>query len=218
MTLKAIFKLPRRMFVAFTDITLPCWNWPVASLILSGGTEIHQNRAFTYEPEETKIVLDMMKGKKCFYDIGASIGYYSYLAYASGVRKIYAFEPLKELARVILRTAKKNNLWNLNVVNKFVGGGWMESDNNLAHAEAPAIYLDEFAEKHGIPDLIKIDTEGGEITILSRSMGFLKKYKPELILSLHSKITLSNNSIVIALLIEVGYQVINQVGDTYFLK
>jgi len=50
------------------------------------------------------------------------------------------------------------------------------------------ITLDSFVAKNGcIPGLIKIDVEGAEINVLRGAESVLKKYHPEIIISVHPK-------------------------------
>lgn len=160
----------------------------------------------SWEPETFRILDRFIKGKP-FLDIGAWIGptsiYGAHLA-----SKVYSFEP-----DPIAIEKFKNNL-SLNpdlsskvtFVNKAVtpdGGkikifsrsgfgdssssllsrGWDSGDSSMVES----IKLPEFIQQEEIEEigLIKMDIEGGEFFLLPSIVNILKKYRPNLYLSLH---------------------------------
>ena len=118
-------------------------------------------------------------------DVGANKGYFSVFA-ATQARngKVYAFEPVTELAACALENSKLNRLNNLTIINKALwnesgekpfylstnsGGHSMRAKpSSYAEITVPTIRLDEFckAKQINIIDLLKLDCEGAEYDIL----------------------------------------------------
>lgn len=62
-----------------------------------------------------------------------------------------------------------------------------EREYGFKRTKVPTITLDAFVAKHKIaPDIMKIDVEGAEHLVLEGGKGVLKKYKPTLLMELHS--------------------------------
>jgi len=79
------------------------------------------------------------------------------------------------------------------------------------------ITLDSFVEKNGcIPELIKIDVEGAEISVLRGAKAVLRKYHPEIIISVHLKhLRILGYSVVdlMEVIHELDYQIYNIDGS-----
>lgn len=86
----AMLYLPRYLVVSDTSITIPAWHWEVAIPCRIDTTRIcytgwRRDRAHMYyEPEEVSLFKNLLIGKKIFFDVGANIGTYSYLAAEGG--------------------------------------------------------------------------------------------------------------------------------------
>lgn len=183
-TILARFTLPKLLGIEDSNITVRAWNWPVHAIASTG---MVRGGRFYYEQKEMEVARKMMKGKRVFYDIGACIGYYSYVAIAQGIPFVAAFEPINAQAKVINEVAKRQSL-NITVVMEPVGKGTQEviSDNKTGYAHKRAISIDSFASAAGqYPDLIKIDVEGYEADVIEGGNGILSRHQPDLILSLH---------------------------------
>lgn len=151
-------------------------------------------------------------GKKAVLDIGAHIGLCAMpIAQALGKGGVcYAFEPAAENASYLKWHIERNNLSNVKVIEKLVGEKtsdrveFYEADqpdgmnarvrtvgdtaNRYKRTAKAMISLDDFCKEYNvIPDLIKIDVEGGEIGVLKGAAATLKAYKPDIILSVHPK-------------------------------
>ena len=50
----------------------------------------------------------------------------------------------------------------------------------------PCVTLDSLADREGVPDFVKIDTEGGEAAVLQGMTGLLAGRKPSLVIEFHS--------------------------------
>lgn len=72
-----------------------------------------------WEPQSTQIVKDNVKKGDIFIDVGAMIGYYSFLA-ASLVGEeghVFAFEPSHRSASFIMESIRLNDVYNITVLN-----------------------------------------------------------------------------------------------------
>ena len=73
------------------------------------------------------------------------------------------------------------------------------------------ICIDSFVKRNQIkPDLIKIDAEGAEIFILEGGVKTLKKYKPDIFLSVHKKhfkMLNTNEKRLLKIIRRIGYKI-----------
>lgn len=137
-----------------------------------------------HEPITTKTLLNNIDSETVFWDIGAHIGYFSTATIALtdiDPSDIHVFEPDPIHAQLILKNAKR------------AGGGDLQI-NEINLGEMPgekSTTGDRYAEKHGAPDIIKIDAgpatgKGNEDAILGGMESLLKGHKPMLLLEIHS--------------------------------
>jgi FkbM family methyltransferase len=160
-----------------------------------------------WEPETFDILDRYIKPGKTFIDIGAWNGVLSLYASALGAQ-VYAVECDPSALKMLW----ENNTLNgghiqvtdcaiSNTIGKTPlgshNGDWGNSMSSiiartekLAEVEVPCITLDAFVKIRQINMkdvcLVKIDTEGGEAIIIPACKEFLAKYKPTVLLSLHS--------------------------------
>jgi len=185
-------------------------------------------------------LIELAKGKSVVFDIGAHIGICA-LPISRVIKKgglYYSFEPAEANRKHLETHLKINNVDNVIVVPCLVGdkcGNCVEfyessSDsgmNSLCQPENKGsiynkvvkeqITLDSFVAKNGcIPELIKIDVEGAEISVLRGAEDVLMKYHPEIILSIHPKhIKRLGHTVseLTALAHELDYQIYNIDGS-----
>ncbi len=139
-----------------------------------------------------------------FADIGANIGVFTVIAAAKNPSiRVYAFEPNPMSFNILKENLSLNCLNNVTAINSAVGSssGTASLDvssrcagthslygNGLTRLEVPLISLDEFFIKaKAAPDLIKIDVEGYEPTVLRGMETLLKKKPLQVILEFHPK-------------------------------
>ncbi len=165
----------------------------------------------TYEVDLQKTVIDFAKPGMVAYDLGANIGYISFLfAKAVGSNgKVFAFEPLpinqdrlrKNLElnptvkiELVLNAVAEESGKRQFLVHSSGGMGKIEGANgrqteypNQIHVDC--VSLDDFVYKQGNPkpNIIKIDIEGGEGLALQGMGRLLREAKPILIIELHGK-------------------------------
>lgn len=72
--------------------------------LFSGNAEMQAGR---FEPEETRLVIFLLKKSEVLVNVGANVGYYACLALSRGVR-VLAFEPEMQNAQYLLRNIHIN--------------------------------------------------------------------------------------------------------------
>ena len=156
------------------------------------------------------LMMKKSKNKKCIVDIGAHIGLMT-LPLSLKVKedaKIISFEPSDINRKFLKLHILKNNIRNVDIINKIVGqkvkknvlfyeskeptgmNSIIKFDKKILFKEKikEQISLDSYFEKNKYkPDLIKIDAEGSELYILKGSLKTIRKYKPDIFLSIHKK-------------------------------
>ena len=186
------------------------------------------------------LMMKICKKKKCIIDIGAHIGLTTLPLSSVTTKKsiIYSFEPSKINNKYLSLHLKKNNIENVRVINKLVGkknsdkisfyeskqptgmNSIIEIKNKSTIHNRKQVSLDSFIKKNKLkPDLIKIDAEGSEIFILEGGENILKKYKPDIFLSVHKnhfKALNLNEEILLKIIRKIGYKIKDSEGN--FLK
>jgi FkbM family methyltransferase len=169
--------------------------------------------------EESKSSYDFYNGGN-FFDIGAFNGIYSYIFAPKAEKNNFfiSFEPdsrfLNLLAYSLENLSRNYSYINYKVINTPVGDG--ESINYNLPNRGPngevgnpcffgdskcesahkTITIDKFVEDTNIiPTIIKIDVEGAELNVLKGCQKTLLKYKPKIILEIHSDFLIKNFNI-----------------------
>lgn len=158
-----------------------------------------------YEPETTRIVRKLLRPGDVFFDIGANAGYYACLAAGMGAR-VHAFEPNSELIPYLCRSCELNGYQQRMVINPIAvteSDGWVEfhlspQQGNTGLSSMLALQslqtgrtlrvrgmsLDTYCRIHNLDSikLIKLDVEGGEISVLRGAERTLREVRPEAII------------------------------------
>ena len=144
-----------------------------------------------------------------FFDVGANIGSYSWLAKEHRVSNIFMFEPDRANCRLLMRTLRANRLDHVFLVPfaasasagvaKFYpdrasgATGSLENQRLNEHSlhaayvmgeslAVPTLPLDLFADFcHGKQVIIKIDVEGAEASVLDGAMDLIRQALPLII-------------------------------------
>lgn len=149
-----------------------------------------------YEKYETDLFKKIVKNGMVVVDIGANIGYYTLIAaeLVGKNGKVFAFEPEPQNYALLVRNIEVNGYKNVVPVQKAVSDkvgttrlylspdgntGWhriYDSHNGWDSIEIETVTLDEFfKDKEGEIDIIKMDVEGAELTILQGMSQILKR-------------------------------------------
>lgn len=154
--------------------------------------------------------LELCRGKRTVFDIGAHIGLYSIPASTAidNAGAVYAFEPSTPNRIYLERHMRFNNVGNIKVVPDLAGDHTVESVqfyeadetspmNSILNTEKREefkevqkrqISLDDFCKNENVvPQVIKIDVEGAELNVLKGSEWILKNEAPTIFLSVHPK-------------------------------
>lgn len=157
------------------------------------------------------LLLEFLLNKNSvFFDIGANKGEYAYYAEKlMNSENIYLFEPEKKLNKqlqTIFNNCHVNNMalsdnkgihqFKIPFINGTIDNclSSLEVDNKEDNETEAIIYevktdtLDNFTkEKNIIPDLIKIDVEGHELSVLRGAENFIDKHHPSLIIEIEQR-------------------------------
>lgn len=150
--------------------------------LFSGNAEM---QAGLFEPQETRLIVFLLKRSEVLVNVGANVGYYACLALSRGVR-VYAFEPEMQNSQYLLRNIKING-WgeqaevyplalsnSIGVIQLYGGGtgasiieGYSGTANSFSNL-APCTTLDNVLGRRltGKTVLVIIDVEGAERMML----------------------------------------------------
>ena len=188
--------VPTGMVLPIVRGPLKGMKWIAGSAAGEGkGLSVVANKAEAGQLSEATKWLS--KDSVCF-DIGANVGLYT-LLFSRFARQVYAFEPLPRNIYFLYKTLAINNIDNAVIVTAAVAehlqqNRFLVSENcalgmlsNKGGQPVLSVSVDEFCRFHGvIPDVVKIDVEGGELDVLKGARGVLSANKPVIFLSVHS--------------------------------
>lgn len=149
-------------------------------------------------------------GKKCVIDVGAHIGLVtmpmSRVLAPGGT--VYAFEPAEANYRILNQHLSDNNIDNVVVLPWLVGETdreevpfyeetepsgvnsvvAMKRHERFRQTRKKQVTLDSFCANRGLtPEVIKVDAEGAEISILSGGLTMIRHARPRIFLSVHPR-------------------------------
>ena len=152
----------------------------------------------TYERAKCEAFVRELKPTDVFYDIGANSGYYSLVA-ATRCRHVIAFEPFPRNIARFRANMTLNKLRNVTLVDRalsdrigvmrFAEGPDTESGALAISGtiEVSATTLDAISLEAPVPDVIKMDIEGGEMFALAGATVMLQKCRPVIFLATHGE-------------------------------
>lgn len=152
----------------------------------------------------------LVKPNSIFFDIGANKGEYAYYAEKlMDAKNIYLFEPEKKLNKqlkgifkschvfdIALSDTKGTHQFKIPVINGVIDNclSSLEVNNKEDNETEAIIYevktdtLDNFTkEKNVFPDLIKIDVEGHELSVLKGAENYIANHHPTLIIEIEQR-------------------------------
>lgn len=146
------------------------------------------------EPESERV---MSRHWGAVWDIGANYGMYSLLAAKSG-NQVYAFDLSHRALSLLEKSARRNQL-PVTIVRQavtvtktsYTPPSSSDCTNELQAGEGRNVVQSltwlEVAKEFGIPDLIKMDIEGGEIEFFESKQfrSWLNKHKVSMLVELH---------------------------------
>ncbi len=183
----------------FFDILYPRLNLKDTSI----EKIVYDNPFYVSEGSYEKFGVTLSRGDYVV-DAGANVGMFSVVASdAVGEKgKVFGFEPLQEISRILTENLEKNNCTNVCVENKILGeksqlvnffynldSNYNASSKTIQHTgdkvvQLEQITLDDYVTKNNIPkiDFIKADIEGAERDLLKGAENTIKHFKPKLAL------------------------------------
>jgi len=161
-----------------------------------------------HEPLATQLLLQILRPGMNVVDIGSNIGYYALLeARLIGPHgKVVAIEPMQENARHLVQNIQANGYKNIVVHELGIAdrNGMAEmnvSEKSNWHTLSPVPWpttqrqvcvstLDDLVKRLSLKrvDLIRMDLEGYEITVIKGMQWTLRKYDPRLLVEIHPHI------------------------------
>ena len=151
------------------------------------------------EPEQLEMARKLAPSVGVCWDIGANVGLYT-LLFSRYSMHVFAFEPLPRNIRYLVRTLEVNGVTNATIVpcavSDSVGLSAFQEGANYAEGRLDSkgrqpvavISGDAFASTYGVvPSLVKIDVEGGELSVLKGANKLLLNHKPTILLSTHGE-------------------------------
>jgi len=182
-------------------LPMPVLQGPLRGHWWITGSSNHGCWLGSYEYAKQRLFARMIRTGDVVFDIGANVGFYTLLAAARVMPrgKVVAFEPLGQNARFIHRHLRINNIDRVQVIEAAVGEtngtvrfkrhassamGRVSEDGSLVVEQ---VSLDELCDARTIPDptLIKIDVEGGELSVLRGAARMLQRARPSIFLATH---------------------------------
>ena len=170
-----------------------------------GGATVYFNMI---EPEQTSAFLSNLHEGQVLFDVGANVGYYTILgAHRVGSRgRVVAFEPAVRNLAYLYRHILLNKIRNVSIISAACAEtlslatfsacdnyaeGFLEANRLIEEVgEAslvPTVTLDMVVRQLGIcPDVIKVDVEGAELSVLKGAPVTLQNARPKIFLSTHS--------------------------------
>lgn len=184
------------------------------------GSSIHGCWLGHYEHDKQALVARLVKPGMKIFDIGANAGFYalafSRLTGAGG--HVWAFEPFAENASNVLHHLRLNAIGNVTLVQAAVAdrpgvAGFQIAQSNsmgMLAAQAkgylvPTVALDVLIQNGTVPmpDLIKMDVEGAEASVLEGAKTLLRHRTVVLLVALHGDVPMRA---CLTLLHEAGYE------------
>ncbi len=184
----------------------------------------------TYEPELQQVIESLVKPEQIIYDIGANIGFLTLMfARRTGVNGyVYAFEALPEnvirlrqnvelneyqdrvtvVPAAVLDKEGEAEFWigPSDAMGKVQGSAGRDSVDYPEKLHVQGISIDGFIETSGspLPDIIKMDIEGGEVLAIPGMVNLLQEKQPLLLIELHGS---QSAKVCWHELIELGYRI-----------
>ena len=158
-----------------------------------------------YEPETAPVFFRLAQRSAVTLDIGSHIGLFALIAgHANERGRVYAFEPVPEIAKRLKHHVEINGLKNVTCVETAVsdfdgtseiyhGAGaaftgslskqFMHWQTDWKTTEVSVITIDRFVRDNDIPkiDLVKIDTESTEPQVLRGMIATIERDRPNII-------------------------------------
>jgi FkbM family methyltransferase len=162
-----------------------------------------------WDPQLTQLVKNRLDRGMVFIDIGAHSGYFTLLAARNVAEsgRVLAVEPNPKIANQLRENLNASNIHNTTIeqiaCNEHGGAAvlYVHDDSNSSASSLSEVNvhsgnqiavqcqpLDEVVERHALNrvDLIKIDVEGAELSVIRGALSTLSRFKPTIVMELDS--------------------------------
>lgn len=191
----------------------------------------------SYEPQETRALLDVIRDGDHVLDVGGNIGWFAVLiAKKFPAARVSSFEPVEPVFRELVANVELNGCSNVACFNVALSDkaetfeifydpaySARSSARDLSGGESSkikcsAVVLDRFAKEQDLPpvQVIKCDVEGAELFALKGGIGLIDRDRPavfaEMLRKWSAKFGYHPNDII-NLLVPLGYVCFDISGD-----
>ena len=195
-----LLRLPLALLPA--DTTVAILQGPLRGARWVIGSSTHGCWLGSYEYEKQRIFSELVRPGQVVWDVGANVGFYTLLAsrLVGPTGQVVAIEPLPANVTLLRRHIQINFLRNVAVVEAAVadrlGEGSFKAGENSSTGSLSdqqdgfrvrLVTLDSLIADNALPlpNLIKMDIEGGEVTAILGASKLLSSQRPILLLATH---------------------------------
>jgi len=204
-----------------TGLPLPIVAGPLRGMKWIAGAAAGQGKGLSVvvgrsEARQLRVARSIVSRSDTAFDVGANVGVYT-LLFARYSKRVFAFEPLPRNVRYLHRALQLNRVSNATIVpwalSDGVGLTSLREGSNAAlgtldpSGGQPCVTTscDAFVSTYGvIPDVMKVDVEGAELSVLQGAVDTLNRARPAILLSTHGE---RARSACLAFLQELAYEV-----------
>ncbi len=185
------------------EMALPIIQGPLRGKRWIAGSSNHGCWLGSYEYEKQKCFIKRLKPRDVVFDVGANVGFYTLLAsvLVGNEGKVIAFEPLPRNLAYLNRHIKMNHCLNVDVLSYAVSDCEMTAEftfsknPSMGHLctkgdiTVQTILIDKLIESKQLlpPDVMKIDVEGAELSVLRGSHQVIKEKRPIIFVATHDR-------------------------------
>jgi FkbM family methyltransferase len=183
------------------NATMRVWQGKLRGKKWIVGSSNHGCWLGSYEFEKQNLIAKMVTPGTVFFDVGAHVGFYTLLASSLVQRtgKVVAFEPFPMNIQYLEKHLMMNGVQNVTLFKAAVS----DHVGEAAFQEGPSSSMGRLNEKGGLvvelvslddlflkglvplPDYIKIDVEGAELSVLNGARHMLTVGRPTIFLATH---------------------------------
>jgi FkbM family methyltransferase len=187
--------LPPGMVVPILSGRLQGRKWIV-------GAGVHSFWIGSYELNKQRAFAELVHSGETVFDLGANVGFYTLMAseLTGPSGHVYAFEPVARNLRYLRRHLSLNAVTNVTVIEAAVSdvrglrrfqiheSTAMGHLNDRGQTEVRTFTLDQlvFGNIVKVPNSIKIDVEGAELSVFQGARELLARHRPALLFATHS--------------------------------